>query len=57
MKRQSKPYIVGDRAYVAIYLDLEIYEKLEKKRGITNRSAYVGNLIEQDVNEKSVCEA
>ncbi|KKH99336.1 hypothetical protein EO95_16345 [Methanosarcina sp. 1.H.T.1A.1] len=57
MEQIREPFIVGHRAKVAAYIDLDTYKKLEQKRGMIGRSAFIGAIIENALNENEKCEA
>ncbi|AKJ39765.1 hypothetical protein [Methanosarcina barkeri] len=52
MKNKTRPYIVGKRAYVQIYIELETFEKLEKKRGLASRSAFIGDVLKNSLTKE-----
>lgn len=57
MNETKKPFMIGNKAAVTAYIDLDTFQKIEHNRGLIGRSAFLGSLIENALNEKETCEA
>lgn len=42
--------MVGNKASISLYLDLDVLEKVDEKRGLIKRNTYLANLIKNIID-------
>lgn len=51
----SKQAIKGNKIQCVLYLDAEVFEKVEQSRGLTKRSTFIEHIVKSNIEQKYAC--